>query len=171
MMNFCKNCEKEFYIKPSGYARGRGVFCSMKCKSLSQIGKIASTGPLFKKGQIPWNLGKRYPNPKQQRELHSQWKGGITAVHMLLRNSPHSKAWRTSIFQRDDFTCQKCGERGGKLEAHHVKSFSRILNDNKIESFEDGLACAELWDIANGETCCVDCHRIGIHKHKYVRLA
>lgn len=35
------------------------------------------------------------------------------------------KAIRTRIFQRDDYTCQYCGERGKKLECDHVIPVAR----------------------------------------------
>ena len=31
------------------------------------------------------------------------------------------------------FICQECGQRGGKLSAHHIKSFAYILEENKIK--------------------------------------
>ncbi len=33
----CKICEKEFYIKPSHHIRGWGKYCSIKCRSNSQL--------------------------------------------------------------------------------------------------------------------------------------
>ncbi len=39
----------------------------------------------------------------------------------------HAKEWkelRTSIFERDDFTCQYCGARGVELECDHVEPIS-----------------------------------------------
>lgn len=41
---------------------------------------------------------------------------------------PSSEVWRDirrTIFERDDFTCQYCGERGVKLECDHVIPVSR----------------------------------------------
>lgn len=32
---------------------------------------------------------------------------------------------RASVFERDDFTCQYCGERGGRLECDHVLPVAR----------------------------------------------
>lgn len=32
---------------------------------------------------------------------------------------------RTTVFERDDFTCRYCGERGGRLECDHVVPVSR----------------------------------------------
>ena len=37
------------------------------------------------------------------------------------RNAPEYKLWRLSVLERDDFTCQECKERGGRLNAHHIK--------------------------------------------------
>lgn len=53
----------------------------------------------------------------------------------------NSKAWnelRTFVFERDDYTCLKCGVKGGvKLNAHHIKSYKdhpdlRLEKDNLI---------------------------------------
>lgn len=41
---------------------------------------------------------------------------------------PHQAAWskiRSRIFDRDDYTCTYCGERGGSLECDHVIPVSR----------------------------------------------
>jgi hypothetical protein len=56
--------------------------------------------------------------------------------------------WRLSVFYRDDFTCQKCNCRGGKLHAHHIKNYA----DNKDLRIVVG----------NGVTLCAECHR-GFH--------
>jgi len=79
-------------------------------------------------------------------ENHYNWKGGITPEVMKIRNSKSYKEWRTAVFERDDYTCQCCGQRGGKLTAHHIYSFS---------SNEDRRL-----DINNGITLCENCHSI-----------
>lgn len=41
---------------------------------------------------------------------------------------PSSEVWRTireSVFRRDDYTCQYCGERGKRLECDHIFPVSR----------------------------------------------
>ena len=88
------------------------------------------------------------------------WKGGITPLTRLIRESAKYKAWRKAVFERDDYTCQKCEQRGFELNADNFpKRFSEIFYDNKISSVEMAEACTEFWDISNGRTLCVGCHR------------
>ena len=67
--------------------------------------------------------------------------------------------WVSGVFTRDDFTCQNCLERGGRLEAHHINPFNQIIKENNIKSLEDAINCSELWSINNGKTLCKRCHR------------
>ena len=68
-----------------------------------------------------------------------------TKESIILRMSLFYKKWRETIFIRDAYTCQECGQVGGKLNVDHIKSFARF---------------PELrFDINNGRTLCVDCHR------------
>lgn len=59
-------------------------------------------------------------------------------------------SWRSDIFRRDNYTCQKCHQKGGKLNAHHIKSWA------KFPEFR--------FEISNGITLCVNCHK-EIHKN------
>jgi len=87
------------------------------------------------------------------------WKGGITPLIKVTRTCFKYRQWRSDVFTRDDFTCQECGVRGAYLEAHHIKTFSKIIKDNKIKTIEQALCCEELWNINNGTTLCKDCHK------------
>lgn len=51
----------------------------------------------------------------------------------------------TSDFMRDDYTCQKCQVRGGKLNADHIKPWA--------------LYPELRYAIDNGRTPCLNCHR------------
>lgn len=86
------------------------------------------------------------------------WKDGKTKVSMLIRKCFKYRQWRSDIFTRDNFNCQECGQRGGELEAHHLKQFSDILIENNIKTLEEALVCEELWNLNNGQTLCKDCH-------------
>lgn len=77
-------------------------------------------------------------------EKNHFWKGGVTPMNIRLRASGRYKLWRTRVFERDDYTCQMCSVRGGKLEADHIKQFA-FYPDVRF-------------DVDNGRTLCHDCH-------------
>jgi len=52
---------------------------------------------------------------------------------------------RLMVFKRDDYTCQRCGIKGGKLNCHHIDP----VKNNPIESA----------DVDNCITFCIDCHK------------
>lgn len=72
------------------------------------------------------------------------WKGGITPINLAIRHSFEYEEWRKSVFERDNYTCQECGQIGGYLEADHIKPFSLYL-DLRFE-------------LSNGRTLCKFCH-------------
>jgi len=55
------------------------------------------------------------------------------------------KDWRTKVYERDNYVCQKCGQKGGKLNAHHIKPYAEFP-DLRL-------------DIDNGLTLCEECHK------------
>lgn len=72
------------------------------------------------------------------------WRGGVASQNHVLRNRHEVSAWRSGIFERDDFTCELCGQRGGRLTADHIVPWSvspemRFLPEN-------------------GRTLCWQCH-------------
>ena len=64
---------------------------------------------------------------------HPMWKGGISGSH---RDRRADRNWREivkKIYARDDYTCQKCGKRGGRLCTHHIVPYV-ISNDDSPEN-------------------------------------
>lgn len=110
----------------------------------------------FNKGFTPWNKGlKGYKSGKSSH----LWKGGITPLTKTIRHCFKYRQWHSDIFERDDYTCQKCGKRGVRLHVDHIKAFARIFEENHIKSLEDAINCEEFWNINNGRTLCKECHK------------
>lgn len=86
----------------------------------------------------------------RQGKNNSNWKGGISTSRDKLRGSTEFKEWRIAVFERDNYTCQKCGVRGGELNAHHIIHLA--------------LDVSKATDVDNGITLCVECHKLE-HPH------
>ena len=68
-------------------------------------------------------------------------KTGERSYH--LRDEKYMR-WRNEVFKRDDWTCGDCGKRGGVLEPHHLKGWTKYPELRYI--------------IENGITLCKNCH-------------
>lgn len=113
----CLGCSKNFSVFKSRSKYGRGVFCSTECQYASITGKNCHL-----------------------------WKGGITPLNKQIRTGKEYKHWRVSVFERDGYTCQSCGEKGVYLHAHHVKPFAYFPSLR--------------FEVSNGITLCEPCHRV-----------
>lgn len=125
----CEHCGSTFQRKPNEVRGRRGTrFCSRAC---------FETSGCFEGAKSPTH------RPKDA----AAGRKAFTA---------ESQRWRRDVFTRDNFTCQKCGQRGGRLHAHHIKPWA---------NYPELRFAAE-----NGQTVCVPCHR-AIHKqHIPVRV-
>ena len=107
----------------------------------------------------------------------SSYIDGRTPLNHTLRNIRQSIEWRNDIFKRDNYICQECFKRGGKLHPHHKKAFSIILSEflkeyNQFSPIDDKHTLLRLaskyksfWDIDNGITLCKKCHRVETNKN------
>jgi len=93
-----------------------------------------------------------------KREKHPKWKGGISKIMDMIRGYHKVKEWRKKVFERDNFTCQKCNN-GGYIEAHHINPIREIIKESEIKTYKDIEICKILWDINNGITYCINCHK------------
>ena len=146
--------KKGFKLSEETKAKMRGRVSPMKGKKHSGIAKEKNR--LKHLGKKSYWKGKVNINSRGKNS--NFWKGGITPLRKLIRGCFKNRQWISDVFTRDDFTCVNCGLRGGVLNAHHIKSFSDILEDYNISSYEESLSCEELWNINNGVTLCEKCH-------------
>ena len=65
------------------------------------------------------------------------------------RNTIQYIEWRRKVFERDNYTCQMCGEKGCRLNAHHIIHWA--MDKDKR------------YDETNGITLCENCHK-KVHK-------
>ena len=74
-----------------------------------------------------------------ERQVRDQYPARI-------RNSHEYQEWRACVFERDHYTCQNCGQIGGTINAHHIKSF-KDYPELRLE-------------VSNGITLCLKCHKM-----------
>ncbi len=143
--------------RKSGFEKGYTPWS--KGKKLSPLSK-ERRDKLIKanKGRVAWNKGKIC----NLGENNPNWKGGISKFNERIRKCFLYRQWRSDVFTRDDFTCQKCGRRGMTINAHHVIPFVLIFTLNDIKTFGQAQNCEELWNINNGITLCEKCHGVNI---------
>ncbi len=74
---------------------------------------------------------------KRKGKNNPMYIDGRTPENDIDRQGMEIHLWREAVFQRDNYTCQKTGVRGGILRAHHIKNFAqysclRLAIDNGI---------------------------------------
>lgn len=60
------------------------------------------------------------------------------------RRIPEYREWASKVYERDGYSCQYCGYRGGDFHAHHIHPYSTHPHRRT--------------DISNGVTLCRTCH-------------
>lgn len=184
----CASCSKAFSVVTCFDTRKSklGVrFCSKPCwysyKSRNKItwntgltketdSRLVYERPTsFKKGLTVWNKGKEFLAVRGNK--NNFWKGGVTPLNTAIRFLKESKDWKKSILARDNYTCVECKSHGIKFHVDHIKRFADILKEflfeyNQFSPIEDKETLVRLartykpfFDLSNGRTLCVDCHK------------
>jgi len=172
----CPTCNNKIRTRYDGQ-----VYCNQRCYSKSpKLKRLSKKSYLIlnnkKKRWRKGTGGKGFVNkttfkkrdPRILGKNNPRWKGGITKFQEKVRKLPEYSLWRKNIFKRDNWTCQICGIKGCKLEAHHIKEFNLILKTMKILKIKEAIKCSELWNTNNGVTVCLDCHNKT--KTKYFKI-
>lgn len=119
------------------YGKEKGLKIRIKIKESHNTDK-------YRQWDSEFHKGKNNPMYGRINETHPNWKGGITPLNRRIRGTYLYREWREKVFQRDNWTCQMCNNRGGFLHPHHIKSFSKF---------------PELrFKLSNGITLHKDCH-------------
>lgn len=104
-------------------------------------------GGLEKARKSQSTMENRIKSSCRQRGINIEdFEGFSTTEQHMARNNTYYKEWKRKIFERDNYTCQCCGIRGGNLNAHHLYNFSEYKDLR--------------YDINNGITLCEKCHLI-----------
>ena len=159
-----KHLSIETRRKISESLRGRVAGMKGKYHSIETRKKLSESH----KGKFPSKETRRKMSESRKGEKCWKWKGGLSPLAEQIRKCFEYRQWRSDIFTRDDYACVLCGKRGGGIVAdHYPKDFKDIFCDNKIQTLEEALSCAEFWNINNGRTLCLECHDRKTYK-KYI---
>lgn len=83
---------------------------------------------------------------------HYKYNTNFT-IEQRLRIRINQKEFCNKTFIRDNYTCKKCNQYGGNLEAHHINSYDWFISGRN--------------DINNSVTLCVKCHKQFHKKYGY----
>lgn len=151
--NFCG----EYYL-----GRKNQLYCCGECRVRSKIDIPLSEETKLKlskanKGKIPYIKGIGH-SEETKKALSIYWKGKrVGAEHPNWNPNLSEKDrkdrrlyndyynWRLSVYERDNYTCQCCGERGCVLNAHHKDSYASNKSTRTV--------------VENGITLCESCHK------------
>lgn len=150
----CEVCGKHFQSKNKENANR---FCSRACYEQShrikdKIRKCPTCGKMFEAR----TTDSKYCSQECHLQIlhnynkgknHWNWQGGISKEQDR-HDSQEYKNWRQKVYERDNFTCIKCGSKK-KINAHHIKSWKNYPESR--------------YSVDNGITLCEKCH-IQIHQ-------
>ncbi len=144
---------------------GKGKIRSLETRRNISKSKKGSKNPLYgKQHSEQWKRKMSILGKNRRGKKSPSWKGGITSTNAQIRQSDKYNEWRQQVFLRDNFTCQKCSQIGGYLEAHHNKSFKKLFTEARnymplLNPYDAAMIYSPLWDIKNGRTLCKKCHQ------------
>lgn len=111
----CDYCGEEFEEKPSKIKLSEHHFCCKECYY-------------------------KWKSENTRGENNSNWRPELTQDERE-RNRIGKNEWRREVFERDNYTCQLSGQRGGQLNAHHLNAYNSD-KDNR-NNVDNGITLTE----------------------------
>lgn len=111
----------------------RSLFCFYK--NLFNNPSITNEARLKQRNNKLGKVGDKAPN----------WRGGKTSARVTEMARDQYRQFRKMIMSRDNYTCQLCDIRGGKLEMDHIKEW---CNYPELR-----------YEASNCRTLCKECHK------------
>lgn len=133
----CPTCNKQFDSKKNVNEK---IYCSRKCMSSNAI--VKNKISLRVRGQNNGN-----------------WRGGTSPLRVNIWMMNEYQSWRNKGFERDDYKCVQCGNGGQLHFDHYPIPFADLIRFNDIKNIYDARICSILWELKNGRTLCIKCHR------------
>jgi hypothetical protein len=124
-----------------------GIASALKTKGVRPPSRKGIPSPhireIQKLAHTPAAIAKRSESIKRFYDLKGRKHDQFSRD--LIKRTKRYKDWRRAVFERDNYTCQDCGRRGGYLEADHIKPWAYFPDLR--------------FSIDNGRTLCKPCHR------------
>lgn len=152
----CRVCHGVFMVINRRAKKAK--YCSHKCQGIAfrkRVGHVCTEcGEKYYRRPCD-NKRNGYSNKFCSHNCYKHYQKRVaTYSRGLLADLYAWKKWAEAIYIKDNFTCQKCGKRGGRLHAHHLYMVSEYPE--------------MAFDCDNGRTVCVPCHKA---IHRYFRTA
>lgn len=158
-MRLCLVCEAEIVQKPCESAKyfATKKFCTYKCYWVDKKGKALNEKQKAHIDYLHENFKTPHLGMKHSVESRikmsaatskipvSEWTGFKEEANRAFRKSWPYRQWRAAVVKRDNGICQFCFAVDVKINADHIKPFSKFP-DLRLE-------------VNNGRTLCVPCHK------------
>lgn len=141
----CRDCGFRFTPRVGGAHFCRDCDQRRRARTCVSCGApFEAESALSKRTTCSVDCSRQHRADCQRGEKSHRWRGGLSRDVTIRRGSFEYSDWRSAVFARDDFSCVLCGQRGGRLSAHHIKT---------VEAHPELML-----DVSNGVTLCWPCH-------------
>lgn len=145
IIKICEVCSVSYERRP---CEANSRYCSKACwsrRNPPMQGTCAYCGSTFTTmDRRARYCSRRCAGKDRTGPLAGAWKDGRSLERERARLAPQLKVWRETVYKRDGYTCQHCGDRARYIHAHHIKPWAEYP--------------ALRFDVDNGVTLCEACH-------------